>query len=137
MYHKSRFNRLSEISRALLSRNEHEKCFHFTYAFWGSKLLAIGMNKPKTHTKNLSLPYLDRQSKENISDQIGIHSEVDCILKLGRFHDYQKINFFNFRIDKNDKIAISRPCNGCLHLFEQIGFKNIFFTNNKGELEKI
>lgn len=136
MFNK-RFNRLRDISLALVGRNSHPKCHHFTFAYHGNKLLAIGMNKAKTHPINLSLPYYNKQDKNHsISSEVGLHSEVDCILKLG-MSDCSKLTFFNFRIDKLNNVTISRPCNGCSHLLKQVGYKNIYFTNKIGELEKL
>ena len=120
--------RLIEIASAIGSG-------HFTFAVSKGKILSIGQNNPrKTHPRNLLRPYLDREGG-NISNQVGVHSELSCILKMG--HDCcGGISFFNVRVDKNGLIRNSRPCHGCQHLLRSVRFRRVFFTNNAGQFEE-
>jgi len=119
--------RLIEIASAIGSG-------HFTFALKNGKLISVGQNNPrKTHPRNLLRPYLDRDGN-NISNQVGVHSELRCILNMG-LDDCGGYSFFNVRIDNNGKIGNSRPCAGCQHLLRSVGFKRVFFTNNAGQFQ--
>lgn len=119
--------RLIEIATAIGSG-------HFTFALKNGKIISIGQNNPrKTHPRNLLRPYLDRDGN-NISNQVGVHSELRCILNMG-LDDCRGHSFFNVRIDNNGRIGNSRPCAGCQHLLRSVGFKRVFFSNSAGQFE--
>jgi hypothetical protein len=129
------FKRLEEIARALMPANFDEKSFHITFGLHGRKLLAVGINNKKTHTRNLRAPYMDRTKNLHVGDQVGTHSELDCIKKLGYADDLSHITFVNIRIDKNQLLRIAKPCVGCSFNFNQWGYKRVYYTTNEQTFE--
>lgn len=128
------FKRLEEIARALMPADFDDKSFHVTFGLHGSKLLAVGINNKKTHTRNLRAPYLDRKKNRHVGDQIGTHSELSCIKKLPG-EDLSHITFVNIRIGKSGVLRIAKPCAGCQFNFKQLGFKKVYYTTNDQTFE--
>ena len=129
------FSKIKEISFALL--NEHpsiHRCRHFSFILDGTKIIKIGFNRDKTHPKNLSYDYKNRRG-EMMSDQIGIHSEMDAIIKLG-ITDCSGLTLINTRINRNNRLDLSKPCRGCTDLLKRLNFKNIYYVNSSGEFCK-
>lgn len=132
------FKRLEEIARALMPQNFDEKSFHVTFGLHGNKLLSVGINNKKTHTRNLRAPYLDRKKNKHVGDQVGTHSELNCVMKFGYMEDFSHITFVNIRIDKNGKLRIAKPCAGCYHMLSrQLGYRRIYYSTNEQTFEMI
>jgi len=128
------YNKLIKIARSLKSFDKYNH--HVTFIFKKKRLLTIGINNcNKTHPRALKYNYTDHLGK-NRSDKITIHSELAAIIKLGR-EDCRDLTFYNIRIDNNNKVNYSKPCTGCLHLLNQVGYKNIFYTNKSGNFKKL
>lgn len=110
--------------------------FHVTFISKKKKILSIGINKPTTtHTRNLNFNYLDSEGR-NRSDLTGLHSEMAAIIRLS-VYDCSKLTFYNIRLNKYNEIRLSKPCQGCLNLLNSVGYKNIYYTTNKGGFVKL
>lgn len=129
--------RLIETALALKAdSNCTERCFHVTYIFEKSKMLAVGMNNSKTHPRNLRLAHYDSVEKCHYGATVGCHSELRAILNLGK-KDCSKFDFYNVRIDMNGKANMSAPCKGCKSLLSQVGYKSVYYTNKDGIFQKL
>lgn len=127
--------KLIDLARALKPRDFTGRCWHVTFAFNKSRLLAVGWNKPNhTHPRNLRLDYI--KNGRHLGTTIGLHSELACFLRLGR-EDCSSIDFYNVRIDRNGNPNMSFPCRGCLSLFHQIGARQVFATDKNGDFTRI
>lgn len=110
----------------------------FSFGWHGSKLIAIGRNKNKTHP-------LNRRNKLIFKDTGKVHlekkicAELDLALKIKRKTniDYKKITIVNVRLDRNGNICNSKPCRSCESLIEYIGPRSIYYTNTEGKFEKL
>lgn len=123
-------NKLVDIAKALKPNNKELSSFHVTFAYNKKRLLKIGVNSKKTHPRNLRYNYLDRKGK-NRSHLVTIHSELSVIIKLG-LEDCSHIDFYVLRIDNNNRLNYSKPCSGCQDLFNQVGYRNIYYSTKKG-----
>lgn len=127
----SRFKRLIEVARALSDGNRNDlRNHHVTFMLKKSRIVSIGINHPKTNTKNLKYAYFNRQNK-HIGTECGTHSELAAIINYGK-KDCTDITFVNIRIDRNGKVNNSLPCSGCSSLLKQVGFKKVYHTNSQG-----
>ena len=123
-------DKLLEIARALKENNSELSSFHVTFAYNKKRLLKIGINSKKTHPRNLRYNYLDRKGRSR-RHLVTIHSELAVIIKLG-LEDCSHIDFYVLRIDNNNNLNYSKPCSGCQDLFNQVGYKNIYYSTKKG-----
>ena len=127
--------KIVELSYALLPTHGDYRCRHASFILNRGKIVSIGINQPgKTHPYNLKFRYRNKRNQA-ISNIIGIHSELAAIIKLGR-HSLQGFDVVNTRIDRNDKLALARPCHGCIDMLHQLGVNNVYYSNNQGGFEK-
>jgi len=125
-------NRIIEISFALAGKCRHTKrCRHYSFIFENKKLLSIGVNSPKTHPLNLKYNYINKQ-KNNISEVVGTHSELSAVIKLG-LDDYSGLILVNTRINRNNKLDYSFPCNGCMDMIKQLNFEKVVYSDKEGK----
>lgn len=129
------FVRAIEITRALKGKKDSGgRCYHTTFIFHKNRVVAIGINNyNKTHPKTLKHPYRNKCGDRYLA---GVHSELNAILKL-KHRDYNELEVLNLRLDKNNKISLSKPCHGCQHLLKQLNFKAIYYSNKIGKIEKM
>lgn len=128
----------AEIFKALVPpvREWHMRNYHATFALQGSKLIAIGINKAKTHPLNL------RNRKKNSS---GIDfsyskfscSELVCLNSVRRKTTipFSKLTLINFRIDREGNLAMAKPCKSCESLLRFLEIRKLYYTNNEGEFD--
>jgi len=129
------FDKIVEISYALAGKKKHyHRCRHFSFILDGNRILAIGINSPKTHPYNLNFNYINKQ-KNRISDIIGTHSEVNAVLKYGK--NCKNLILVNTRINRKNEIDYSKPCNGCLDMILRLNFKKVFYTNKLQSFSQI
>jgi len=125
-----------EISYAFAGKRRlTQRCRHFSLVFERSRLVSVGVNSMKTHPLNLKFNYVNNQM-ERIGSIVGTHSEMSAVLKLGS-DACRGLTMVNTRINRNDDLDYSFPCNGCLDMLEKIGFKDVFYTTKHGDFERI
>lgn len=103
------------------------RCNHVAAIFRGNSILCIKQNSYKTHPQIKFFGYKDYQK---------LHAELAVCIRFGR-EDCRKFSLAVLRIDRNGKLNQSKPCSGCQHLIKQLNFKRVFYTNDKGEWEKL
>ena len=129
-------NRIIEIGRAIYPKTDSSpRSRHLCFAFKKSKLLAIGLNRSKSHPRNLRFNHIDREGN-HFGEVAGVHAEMDSVLKLGYQEDYNKIVFVKVRLNMQNEVCLSRPCRACAGLFAQISPKKVIYTNTMGEFEE-
>jgi hypothetical protein len=128
------YNKYIDITRALMTEDNELRTFHTTFIIKKNRIQKIGINTKKTHPANLKYDYYSSTGTD-IRTMVNIHSELSAILKYGK-EDCSDCVFVNVRIDRKGNIANSKPCRGCQDLLSKVGFKKMYFTNNKGEFEQ-
>lgn len=108
------------------------RCRHFTFILDGRRIVARGTNSRKTHPANLHYAYVNR-NMDSISGLVGTHSEMRAILDLGP-ENCRGLTLLNVRIDRNGRVRQSRPCRGCMDMIRKIGFRDVFHTDDRGEV---
>lgn len=83
---------------------------------------------------NLRNKKISRVTGEDYSDQKQTCSELNAILKLKRLTniDTRKCTLINLRYDRNDKIALAKPCSSCQSLLRYHNFKQVIWSTNNG-----
>lgn len=71
-----------------------------------------------------------------MADQIGIHSEMDAVIKLGAT-DCSGLSIVNTRINRNNELDMSKPCSGCLHMLRSLNFNNIYYFDYSKLFKKL
>lgn len=132
------YKRLEEIAQSLIEYNSHRRCRHFTFVLYKNRLIATGINSSKTHPLNLINRKISKVTGNDYSDQKQTCSELNAILKLKRLTniDTKKCVLVNIRFDRNNRVAIARPCMSCQSLLRYFEFKSIIYTDNSGNYLK-
>jgi deoxycytidylate deaminase len=130
------FNKIVEVSYALINKHSADlRCRHFSFILQRNRIISIGLNSTKTHPLNLKYNYINK-NKEKISDIVGTHSELNAVIKLGE-EDCSKLTLINTRINRNNLLDYSAPCNGCSDMIKQLNFQNVFYSTNNGNFKKM
>jgi deoxycytidylate deaminase len=81
--------------------------------FRGNRLVSVGVNKIKTHTKS---PHFYRM----------IHAEIDALLR-GERESIEGSSLFVVRVLKNLNFASSKPCKCCWTMAAELGVKRVVY----------
>lgn len=129
------FDKIVDISYALLDKHCEEKSRHFSFIVYKNKIVSIGFNNTKkTHPYNLKNRYRSKEQND-ISGLVGTHSELSAVIKYG-WEDLNDHVLINTRIDLKGRLANSKPCSGCQNLIKQLQFKHVFYTDTEGKFVK-
>ena|ERR1035437_2628965 len=123
------FDNLVKISRTISEQHRRTKlrCCHVSFLLKRNRIVSIGVNADKTHPFNSKFDYNPRKT--------GKCAELDCVLrsKLDSFAGHSMVVI---RINRENELAMSRPCIGCEHLIKSVGIENVWYTDVIGEFVK-
>jgi hypothetical protein len=80
-------------------------------------------------------PYVSL-NEEDISSIVGTHSELRAVIKSSLV-DFKALTMVNVRINRNDKIDYSFPCQGCFDMLNKLGFKDVYFSTKSGNFQRV
>lgn len=68
------------------------------------------------------------------------HAETQILQKIrwkcGDSIQWDRVDIYLYRELKNGKLAMSRPCESCIRLLRDTGFKRVFYTTQDGFVEE-
>lgn len=122
------FSNLVKVARAIAVEHRRTtlRCCHVAFILKRSDIVSIGTNQKKTHPHNLRYRY--RVEKTHTC------AELLAVLK-GKKTNYSGHRMVVIRVDREDNLNNSKPCEGCQHLIESMDFDEVWFTNTEGEFE--
>lgn len=120
--------RATQIALALSPQTRGLRRSHVAFLIKKGKIEKIGLNKAKTHPRIPKHPYHE--------GHVGIHAELDCILKVDK-EDFSDYKMLVLRVGKNGKLMMSKPCPGCQSVLKQFSLSDVWYSNHKGEIEKL
>lgn len=136
----NKFAKSIEIAHALFDskRDYGQRCNHFSFVYYKSRLISIARNSIKTHPINLYNPRYGL-SGADITYTKGSCSELNAFIKIRNLTNipFNKLTLINIRIDNNGRLALSRPCSSCFSLLRYLNPKEIFYSNFFGEFERL
>lgn len=98
----------------------------------GNKLVSVGANKWRTHTKQKKYtPYRYNTVWEADEDVGRCHAEMDAIIRAGR-SDLSGATIYVYRQDMNGHLAESKPCGACMQAIKEAGIRDVFYTSRDG-----
>lgn len=116
------------IAQSLCPTNRDLVTSHVSFLIKSNIIEKIGINKKRTHPIISKHPYHD--------GYVGIHAELDCILKSGK-EDLSDYQLLVLRVDRKNKLNISKPCPGCRSIIDQFGIKDVWYSDNNGQILKL
>jgi len=126
--------KLEEIASSLLEHHNANRCRHFSFILHKGRIISIGLNSAKTHPLNLRNRKISRKTGEDYSSQKQTCSELNAILKLKRLTniDTRRCVLVNLRYDRNDCLALAKPCTSCQSLLRYHNFKSVIWSTPYG-----
>jgi hypothetical protein len=133
------FTRLEDIAYSLFDLEKGKRSNHFSFVTYKNRIISIGQNKKKTHPTNLKNPKISRKTGENFSKEKHICAEFDAIKKLINTTNIplKKCELMSIRIDRNNNISYSKPCDSCLNLLNFFDIKKVYYTDRIGEWKQL
>lgn len=100
--------------------------------------IASGFNSNKTHP--MQKDYNKYRGGENDDNFVPkLHAEIAALSKLKDISglDAKKIRLHVYRIRKDQKYGMARPCPSCMKAIRDAGIRKIHYTTNNGYAEEI
>lgn len=110
------------LAKKLSEKSTHHKYKHGAVLMRKNRVLSIGFNQNKTHSRSL------HAFKH-------IHAETDALLST-KVKDLSDAVMYIYREDKDGNPALSRPCSSCLRSLKNAGIKKIYYSIDNGYLEE-
>ena len=91
--------------------------------FKGSRIISEGYNK----FRSCGIPSIYKKYP------LTLHAEQDCINNV----NWKKLkgkSILVVRINKHDELLLAHPCKYCMNTIKHIGIKNIYYSDNKGNI---
>lgn len=102
-------------------------------AVYKGHILAVGYNTNKTHPIQKKYNKYRKMKYEGVEPLPTIHAEMNCLLQIKDLDlDFSKVKLYVYREDRNGNLAMCRPCKACMHMIDDLGIKEIFYTTNGG-----
>lgn len=111
-----------EIAKAASKHSDHPAHKLGAVIVKGNKIISVGFNKNKTHTKS------NHAWKR-------LHAEICAIIKTKE--DLTGCNIYVYRETKLGNLGMARPCPSCLAAIQESGIKRICYTTDNGYTEEM
>ena len=106
-----------QIAKAASKHSDHPAHQLGAVIVKGNKIISVGFNKNKTHTKS------NHAWKR-------LHAELCAIIKAKQ--DLTGSSIYVYRETKNGNLGLSRPCPSCMEAIQEAGINKIYYTTDTG-----
>lgn len=110
-------NMLKKMAKNSHLMNKHAACIinaHIdSFAFGVNKYYKVKMN--------------------NDTVNLAIHAEVDAISSISSKY-LKGLDIIVIRVNKNNGMKNSRPCNSCIDKMKQKGLRKVYYSNSQGDI---
>jgi deoxycytidylate deaminase len=117
-----------KIAYSLCPTNKEIRTSHIAFLIKSNIIEKIGVNKRRTHPEISKHPYHE--------GHVGVHAELDCILKLDK-EDLKDYKMLVLRVDRKNKLNMSKPCPGCASLINQFNVGEVWHSDKTGKIIKM
>lgn len=105
-----------------------QRCLHTAFLLKNTNIIEIATNIKKTHPMNFRYNYRPLKN--------GVCAELSVVLK-SRMEIFNRHTLIVTRVDRNGLLNYSKPCEGCLHLIDQLRFKEVWYSVNEQNYERL
>lgn len=68
------------------------------------------------------------------------HAETALLQKIrwkfGNSIQWDRVEIYIYREYKDGRLALSRPCDSCIHMLKEFGIRKVFYTTSDGYVEE-
>lgn len=111
---------------ALCPLNIENQFSHIAFLIKSGKIVHIGTNSRKSHPKIQNYPYISNQSTR-------LHAELSVCIKSGK-ENLSNYKMIVLRVNRNGKLANSRPCVGCQGVIKQFNIDEVWHSDSSGNV---
>lgn len=115
-------NKFFQLARSISKHSDHPAHQLGAVIVKGNKIISLGYNKNKTHTKS------NHAWKR-------LHAEISAIIKCRE--DLTGTTIYVYRETKNGDLGMARPCSSCLSAIQEAGIKRICYSTDNGYKEEL
>lgn len=100
-----------------------------------NKVISVGYNTTKSHPiqKEYNI-YRNTKNRTYDTNKMNnsLHAEMMCLLNAKKHFkgDFSKCSIYIYSTKKDGSTRLTRPCNACMRYIDELGIKNIYYTNN-------
>lgn len=102
---------------------------HAAAIYYKTYNISLGVNSRKSH------PLMKKF--QNKPEKIYLHAEVDAIIKAVKKFSLDECTLFVLRQTRSGKIGLSKPCRGCQKTIRAFGLKEVYYSTEADEWEKL
>jgi dCMP deaminase len=110
-----------DLAKTLSKHSDHPQHKLGAVITRGNKVVSIGYNKNKTHTKS------NHCWKR-------LHAEISAIIKARQ--DLTGCSIYIYREKKDGSFGLARPCHTCMLAIKEAGITKAHYTTEKGYTEE-
>ena len=107
-----------ELAKKLSAKSNHPKHQLGCVIVDKNRIVSVGFNKIKTHTKSTHAFQM-------------LHAELDAIIGVDK-EELRGCTAYLYRNTKNGNLAISKPCLACEMALKEAGVKTVHYTVDGG-----
>lgn len=123
------FNNLVRKAISITRESKNETRYkHVAFILRNKKTMCVGVNKRKSHPAIHRHPY-----KHHCAN---IHAELDAVIRHGKT-DCSDNTLVVMRVKKDGSLGNSKPCIGCQHVLDQVGFKSVYYSTENGAFAQL
>lgn len=122
--HRAYFNAAKAVSELSDFKQHHIGCV----AVYSHKIISSGCNSNRTNPNQKRLN-MYRFTEETPHTE---HAELSCLLPIinKRDVDFSRVKLYIWRNHADGSLGLARPCKSCMHLIQELGIRNIYYTND-------
>jgi deoxycytidylate deaminase len=115
-------NKFFQLARNISKHSDHPAHQLGAFIVKGNRIISLGFNKNKTHTKS------NHAWKR-------LHAEICAIIKTKE--DLTGCTIYVYRETKLGNLGMARPCPTCLAAIQEVGIKKICYSTENGYKQEI
>ena len=102
-------------------------------AVYRGQVIGIGCNTNKTHPMQAKYNRLRDSDACRTWREHSVHAEIACLNQIRHMDvKWSKVKLYIYRLRKDGKFGMCRPCVACMAAIKDIGIKNIYYTSDSG-----
>ena len=124
-----------EVAKAVAKTSDFHSVHIGCVIVYKHSILSVACNSEKTHS--LQYQYNKYRDFDTSMSLPKVHAEVHAISKVRNKNiNWKWSELYVYREYKNGRPALSKPCEACQRLINDLGIKTIFYIDKRGNLVK-
>ena len=122
--------RYFNVAKSVALCSPHPRFYIGTCIVSKHQIISVSSNQVKSHPIQKQLNIFRFSPCDSSKDRI--HAELSAILKVKNKEDLQNASIYVYRINRQNKLGMARPCEACMTKIKEIGIKTIYYTTPDG-----